>query len=919
MKIKELWNKIRKGVKAGMAAATESNVLTDNRVVSMIEKFKASGKYELMQEGERYYQADNDIKNRKITRKVDGHKEEETWRANNKLAHAKYKIQVDEKIAYLLTKPVTYKTDGTDKNDTYVEKVKDVLGKHFQYQLTQLGYEASNKGIGWLHVYLDPEGELKTIVIPAEQCIPYWSDRSHTELDAMIRVYNTTVWQYNQEKEITNVEIWTKDGVKYYRLEGQMLVYDNDKSMDAGGPVAHYKSVEEWKTWGKVPFIPFKNNQIEMPDIKFVKSLIDGYDLGRSEAANYMDEVKNLIFVLKGYGGQNLSAFIKQLNEDRAILIDDAEDGGVDTLTPQMDITALREHYEQLNRDIVESGQSVNKDLDKFGSAPSGVALKFMYSSLDLKCNLMETEFSRGFELLLYFVDLYLQISGHGYYEKIDVELVFNRDMAINEAEQIQNCSNSQGIISDETLIAHHPFVSDVEEELEALKRQQKVLELLSQSSDAQISEVQTLQDEILAIQQNAANEKRQLKEQEIADIQNYNEQIRQIELEALGGTEQEILYAKNEFAARVRTMDLESASELLQEKAKIRDDEIVQIQAAYDTEIQLLQSKLSTCKEEDRAYYEEQIANLEQDKQKKITEQRDLYDEYLSIIEEYNPKLLDGISDLNGQILTGEEERNAEYLQKVQERYAGLEQITESGCYTLYNMEKGTNEDIVVNYDQATGKIVGLYHEASSTLVGYSKEIQGATVEMALNGKGSFEMLGTSLDGLKEKNGELVNANGDVVSSLSDIKKSADGTREGIAILNGTPCEVKVNKDGTIANLRAIDEEANNATRARTLSITLATNAITSGINAAISAAQGYSHYNGLDNVPYDGYQAVLHKGERVLTAEENKAYSNDPGIDYNKMEKCMKSAVRELTLSVGSRELGRIIDEHLRERGIL
>ena len=68
--------------------------------------------------------------------------------------------------------------------------------------------------------------------------------------------------------------------------------------------------------------------------------------------------------------------------------------------------------------------------------------------------------------------------------------------------------------------------------------------------------------------------------------------------------------------------------------------------------------------------------------------------------------------------------------------------------------------------------------------------------------------MLGTSLDGLKEKNGELVNANGDVVSSLSDIRKSADGTREGIAILNGTPCEVKVNKDGTIADLRAIDEE---------------------------------------------------------------------------------------------------------------
>lgn len=36
-------------------------------------------------------------------------------------------------------------------------------------------------------------------------------------------------------------------------------------------------------------------------------------------------------------------------------------------------------------------------------------------------------------------------------------------------------------------------------------------------------------------------------------------------------------------------------------------------------------------------------------------------------------------------------------------------------------------------------------------------------------------------------------------------------------------------------------------------------------------------SHKNGLDYVPFNGYTALLHKGERVLTAQENTAYSSN------------------------------------------
>lgn len=457
-----------------MAAIKDNNIISDEQIVGMIREFNLSEKRKLMITGTRYYQVDNDITNRKITKIVDGDIVEETYKANNKLAHAKYKTQVDEKVSYLLSKPYTLECD--DK--VYIDKVKNALGKHFGYKLNGLGYEASNKGIAWLQPYIDEKGKFNVMIIPSEQCIPVWKDNSHMELDKMIRVYESTYWVGNSKKSETNVEVWTEDGVTYYTLNNTKLIYNYEKSndIDNGGPVSHFKrdNTGEWVSWGKVPFIAFKNNRIELPDIKFIKSLLDAYDLSRSEAANYVEEVKNLIFILKGYGGEDIKDFMKHLNEDRAIPIDDPKDGGVDALTPTMDITALKEHYEQLKRDLVEDGQSVNKDFDKFGNSPSGIALGFMYAGLDLKDNALETEFKMGFESLLYFINIYLGETSQGNYKDIDINIVFNRNMKINESEVIQNCSNSKDIIDDDTIIANHPWVKDVEKTKKALKEQRK-------------------------------------------------------------------------------------------------------------------------------------------------------------------------------------------------------------------------------------------------------------------------------------------------------------------------------------------------------------------------------------------------------------------------------------------------------------
>lgn len=453
---------------------------------------------------------------------------------------------------------------------------------------------------------------------------------------------------------------------------------------------------------------------------------------------------------------------------------------------------------------------------------------------------------------------------------------------------------------------------------------EQQLLDYLNETYDTSVSKITQLKDEIYEIKERALQEGRELNAQEIEDIENHMTEIRRIELESISANEEEMLYAKNEFAQRAKNLDLESASELLQEKAKIREDEIIQIQASYDTQIEMLEAKLDSMDAEERANAEKQIEDLKSDRDRKVQEQQGLYDDYLEIIRENNPKMLDEINKFNGELLTESDKASQEALADMQERYANLDLITKSGAYYIYDEVDRQSKRIMVNCDETTGEIIGMYDTASNTVGGYTADMAQAARDMVNDSNVSFTFLQGSLDMVaitaEDGSEQVVDACGNVVGALEDVTYAADGTRNAVINVNGVPIKVKVDKDGTITALESLDDKIDYVTRDRSIRVTI--DAVMSGFNAALSAinsARSYN-YNGIDNVPYDGYQAVLHKGERVLTAEENKTYSaSAPDIDYTKMEQCMRSAVRELTLSIGHREFGRIIDNRLRERGLL
>lgn len=442
------------------------NILSQEEIIKIfIDEFNISKERKLMLKGEKYYKVENDILERKMIRFEEGKPVEDDGKPNNRLSHGFMKNLIDDKVNYLLSKPYTM----TCEDGRYLESVQELLGKRFQKMLSKLGIEKSNKGIAWLHICIDSKGKFKLIKVPSEEVIPLWIDNDHEELQALIRYCDVETYIGKKREFITKIEYWTNENVTYYVLKDGKVILDSEMYLKDENFNGHFKLCNENKGWGKVPFIPFKNNDFELPDLQFVKTLIDNYDLTRSDVSNQLEEIKNIIYALKGYGGEDLGEFTRDLSYYKAIKLED--DSELETIESTINIDAAKTHYEALKKDIFDFGQGVDKNSDKLGNSPSGIALKFIYSGLDLKCNALEEWFKWSFQELIYFVNKYLEVTNEGYSDGV-IDIIFNRDIAINESQAITDAQNSKSVISNKTIIANHPWVTDLEEELKQIEKE---------------------------------------------------------------------------------------------------------------------------------------------------------------------------------------------------------------------------------------------------------------------------------------------------------------------------------------------------------------------------------------------------------------------------------------------------------------
>lgn len=419
-----------------------------------------------------YYQNHQDIERKKRVIRDKGVTYPMPFAENNKILDNQYRRAVNQKANYIVGKPPTFTSDDTN----YQAVFQKYMNADFMRVLDEAVIDAINMGYGYIYPYYDADGKLNWKCFHTYEIVPFWHDDSRNDCDAFVRMYAVPVYDGKVRKEEYHLDLYDQNGVRHYIVSGGNIVPDVNQTDGA-----YFTINDQPFKWNKVPLITIKRNFEGKPLLNQCKSLQDAInEIESSFMDNMKEDFRSTILVVKNYDGEDLSDFRRNLAQTGAVKVKDVDGahGGVEALSIEVNKDNYEAILQMLRQAIIENCFSYDVRDNRLTSDANQMHIESMFSDVDLDANIMENQFKAAFERIKFFVDFDINIKGLGDYFDTVLNVTFNRSMMISESTVIQNLVASEGILSRKTILEHHPYVSNVQKEMEQLQQDQKDADL---------------------------------------------------------------------------------------------------------------------------------------------------------------------------------------------------------------------------------------------------------------------------------------------------------------------------------------------------------------------------------------------------------------------------------------------------------
>jgi len=415
--------------------------LTDSRILQILSTFQTTDLPKLKKLKDYYDGKQNIVYKQPV----------DEGRPNNIVIVNYCKHICDTYNGYITGKPIAFAGDG-------IEPIMDI----FNYNDSRAFFaeylrQALIYGRAFSVNYIDEDGEQRMAVLDAKECIPVYADTIEGELKYVIRFWEDTSKGELATDTIYRVEVYGPDSVDYY-TSGMGFA-----SLTPTGSNPNY--------FGQCAVTVFHLNADETGIFAPIMTLQDAVNTLMSGELDSFADWADAYLVLQGMtaDADDLAAMKKA----RCILLDGEEHCSASFLTKNVTDTAVKDSLETLNTKIYAIAECPDfADPQTFGSATSGVALRYKLLGMETNASSIEGEMRQAIQRIIELINSILKLYDDEVWR--DVEIIFTRNIPVDTQDAINLVTALRGIVSQETLLAQLPFVDDPIEELKKVRAEEE-------------------------------------------------------------------------------------------------------------------------------------------------------------------------------------------------------------------------------------------------------------------------------------------------------------------------------------------------------------------------------------------------------------------------------------------------------------
>jgi len=413
-------------------------MLTVQEIKTLIDNDASSKKKQFARVGQRYYEADHDIKDFRIFFfDADGKLKEDKTKSNIKICHPFFTENVDQTVQYLLSGEGGFvKSDDPKLQaelDAYFNENED-----FVTELTDVLTGAVAKGFENMYAYKNAEDRTAFSCADSLGVVEVKAKETDDGCEYVIFHYIDNIGK--EGKKVRRIQVWDDKQTEFFcQVDDGQITKDADEKINPRPHIIWKNEGDEdtyFEGYGFIPFFRFDNNKKQFSGLKPIKALIDDYDLMSCGLSNNIQDTNEALYVVKGFSGNNLDELMVNIKTKKHIGVD--EDGGVDIRTIDIPYQARQTKLELDEKNIYRFGMALNTAGLKDTNATTNLAIQTAYSLLDLKCNKLKNRLKQFMRKLLKVVLKEINDREGTDYQQKDVYFVFEKDIPTNAKENAE-------------------------------------------------------------------------------------------------------------------------------------------------------------------------------------------------------------------------------------------------------------------------------------------------------------------------------------------------------------------------------------------------------------------------------------------------------------------------------------------------